>query len=139
MAIWQVSRLMNRYYDKVGMAAAGIANCPRFVSFKAGFGLISEVDPNTPVLQAIPPDMEDVPGFFYEGLCAVSYANGITTCKCEIPQGAVSAPVRMNVVGVFDQDGELVATCVMLPDWVTPNETYRAYPQLIFPVEQING
>lgn len=132
--VWQLSRLTNRYYDKIGMSAAGLTQCPRFVTFKMGYGLIDETDPANPVLQAIPGDISDVPNFFYAGLCDVSYANGLTTCKCEIPQGAVSAPTRFNVVGVFDQGDDLLAVCVTLPDWVTPTEIYRAYPQITFPV-----
>ena len=80
--------------------------------------------------------MEDVPNELYRGLTEVSYSAGVTLCKCEIPQGAVGAPVRHNIIGVYDQDSELVAVCVTLPDWVTPTEVYRAFPAVTFPHEE---
>lgn len=135
-AVWHQARLLNRYYDKVGMAAAGQGSCPRFVEFRAGFGLVDESDPVNPVLLPIPPGMKDVPNEFYRGHVESSYSAGVTLCKCEIPQGAVGTPVRHNIIGVYDQDSELVAVCVTLPDWVTPMETYRAFPAMAFPVEE---
>ena len=135
-AVWQQAKLLNRYYDKVGLAAAGIGHCPRFTEVRAGFGLVNEVDPAHPELLPIPPNMEDVPNEFYRGLTEVSYSAGVTLCKCEIPQGAVGAPVRHNIIGVYDQDSELVAVCVTLPDWVTPTEVYRAFPAVTFPHEE---
>lgn len=135
-AVWQQAKLLNRYYDKVGKAAAGQGNCPRFTEFRAGFGLVDEADPSKPILQPIPPNMEEVPGEFYRGIIDVSYSNGVTLCKCEIPQTAVGAPVRHNIIGIYDQDGELMAVCVTLPDWVTPAEVYRAFPAITFPIEK---
>lgn len=135
-AVWQQAKLLNRYYDKVGLAAAGSGQCPRFTEFRAGFGLVDETDPACPVLLNIPPNMEEVPHEFYRGLVEVHYSAGVTLCKCEIPQGAVGSPVRHNIIGVYDQDSELVAVCVTLPDWVTPTEIYRAFPAVTFPREE---
>lgn len=134
--IWQRAKLLNRYYDKVGLAAAGIGRCPRFVEFRAGFGLVDEYTPNDPVLLDIPPDMKEIPNEFYRGLVEVSYSAGVALCKCEIPQGAVGSPVRHNLIGVFDDEGDLVAVCSTLPDWVTPSEVYRAFPAITFPREE---
>ena len=136
-AVWQQAKLLNRYYDKVGRAAAGQGHCPHFTEFRAGFGLVDESNPAKPILQKIPPDMEEVPEEFYRGLVTASYSAGTTLCKCEIPQGAVGAPVRHNIIGIYDQDGDLVAVCVTLPDWVTPAETYRAFPAMSFPIEKV--
>ena len=135
-AVWQQAKLLNRYYEKVGRAAAGQGSCPRFVEFRAGYGLVDESDPANPVLLPIPPNMKDVPNEFYRGLVEASYSAGVTLCKCEIPQGAVGTPVRHNIIGIYDQDSELVAVCVTLPDWVTPTEIYRAFPAMSFPVEE---
>jgi len=134
--VWQQAKLLNRYYEKVGRAAAGDGSCPRFVEFRAGFGLVQEDNPANPVLLPIPPGMKDIPEEFYRGTVEVSYSAGVTLCKCEIPQGAVGAPVRHNLVGIYDQDSELVAVCVTLPDWVTPSEIYRAFPAVTFPLEE---
>lgn len=138
---WQTSKLMNRYYDKIGRAAADLGVCPKFKTFKAGYGYVDEnvAEGQTPLLQAIPADLEEVPNSFYTGNVSVSYSNGTTLVRCEIPQGAVSAPVKCNVIGVYDQDDELVAVCATLPDWVTPSEVYRAYPAITFPIEEITN
>ncbi|MDE7065365.1 MAG: hypothetical protein K2O70_07850, partial [Desulfovibrionaceae bacterium] len=101
------------------------------------FGLVDESDPAHPQLQGIPATMEEVPNEFYRGFVEASYSSGVTLCKCEIPQGAVGTPVRHNIIGIYDQDSELVAVCVTLPDWVTPTETYRAFPAMAFPIEKV--
>lgn len=134
--VWQRAKLLNRYYDKVGLAAAGIGRCPRFVEFRAGFGLVDEYSPSEPELQDIPPDMQEIPGEFYRGFVEVSYSAGVALCKCEIPQGAVGSPVRHNLIGILDDEGDLIAVCATLPDWVTPSEVYRAFPAITFPREE---
>lgn len=133
--IYQRSRLLNRYYEKVGMAAAGQGACPRFTEFRAGYGLVDTSDPDNPVLLNIPANMRDVPNEFYRGMVDAEYSNGVTLCKCEIPAGAVDTPVKYNLIGIYDQDGEMVAVCTTFPDWVTPTETDRSYPALTFPLE----
>lgn len=132
---WQMSKLMNRYYLKTGMANTGNGSCPKFVEFRAGYGLVDETCPGKPKLLHIPPNMIEVPGEFYRGLVNSTCSNGIVTFECEIPQGAVSEPARHNMIGIFDQDSELVAVCTTLPGWFTPTEIYRAFPALTFPIE----
>lgn len=136
--VWQQARLLNLYYEKVGKSAAGLGACPQFTEFRAGYGLVDDTDPANPVLLAIPANMADIPNEFYRGLVDVAYNNGTTICKCEIPQQAVGSPVRHNLIGIYDQDSELVAVCQTLPDWVTPTEIYRAFPAITFPIEE-NG
>lgn len=133
--VWQQSKLLNKYYEKVGLAAAGKGHCPRFQEFRAGYGLVDESDPAAPVLLPIPANITEIPGEFYRGTVEATYSEGTTLCKCEIPQGAVGSPVRHNIIGIHDQDGDLVAVCLTLPDWVTPVERYRAFPSLSFPYE----
>lgn len=137
--VWQQAKLLNRYYDKIGRAATGEGCCPHLAEFRAGFGLLDETDPAHPELLAIPPDMEDIPNVFYRAKVETSYSAGTVLCKCEIPPGATAEPVRHNLIGLYDQAGELVAVCATLPDWITPNETYRAFPSIIFPYENIPG
>lgn len=135
--IWQQARLLNLYYEKVGKAAAGLGACPQFTEFRAGYGLVDETDPANPVLLPIPANMTEIPNEFYRGLVEAGYSNGVTLCKCEIPQQAIGSPVRHNLIGIFDQDSDLVAVCQTLPDWVAPNEIYRAFPAITFPMEEI--
>lgn len=136
---YQQSKLLNRYYDKIGRAAVGQGACPHFIEFRAGFGLLDECDPGDPKLLPIPPDMTEIPREFYRGLIEAEYSNGTILCKCEIPLGTVSEPTRYNMIGIYDQDTELIAVCTMLPDWVTPTEMNRAYPAVIFPIETVGG
>lgn len=89
-----------------------------------------------PTLLPIPRDMTEIPNEFYRAEVVASYSNGVTLCKCEIPQSGVSAPVPHNIIGIFDQDGELDAVALTLPDWVTPSEIYRAYPAIMFPIQK---
>lgn len=134
---YQQAKLLNRYYEKIGLTAAGQGSCPVFTEFHAGFGLVDESDPENPVLEAIPADMSEVPREFYVGSIEAEYSNGITLCKCEIPVGGVSEPQRYNLVGLFDQEGDLVAVCTTYPDWVTPTESDRSYPAISFPLEDV--
>ena len=136
---YQRSKLLNVYYEKIAMTASGAedAHCPVFTEWAAGFGLVDETDPDNPVLQDIPGDMTEVPREFYRDVIETQYSNGQVICKCEIPVGAVETPQRFNLIGIFDQDGDLVAVCTTLPDWVTPNEADRAYPILTFPIESV--
>jgi hypothetical protein len=134
---WESSILLNRYYEKVGRAAAGIGACPRLTTFKAGLGYIDENVPEgeSPTVLPIPYDLGEVPGVFYEGAIEASYADGSTVCKCTIPAGGVSDPKKCSVFGLYDQDDELVAVCVSLPDWVSPSDQYTAYPSINFPIQ----
>lgn len=134
---WQQAKLLNRYYRRVGMAAAGQGACPRFETFKAGYDPDFEgpVEDGRPVLNDIPMTLKEVKNPFYEGTVAVDWSEGAVLCVCEIPKGAVSVPQKFNVVGVYDQDGGLVAAAATLTDWLTPDELDRSYLSVTFPME----
>lgn len=133
--VYQRSKLLNRYYEKIGKAGAGHGACPKFTEFRAGYGLVDISDPNNPILENIPGNMTEVPNEFYRGTVEAEYSTGVLLCKCEIPAGAVSEPVKYNLIGIYDQDSDLIAVCTSFPDWVTPTETDRSYPSLTFPIE----
>lgn len=135
--VYQRSKLLNRYYEKIGKVAAGVGSCPVFTEFRAGFGLVDQTDPANPVLLDIPANMKEVPNEFYRGLVEAFYSNGVTQCKCEIPVGAVSEPKQYNLIGIYDQEGDLVAVSTTFPDWLIPTESERCYPSLTFPVEVV--
>ena len=134
--IFQRSKLLNRYYEKVAKAAAGIGHCPRFWEFGAGFGLVDQSDVAHPKLLDIPANMSEVPNEFYRAELTAEYSQGVTMCACEIPAGAVSEPVQYNLIGIYDQDNELVAVCTTFPDWVTPTEAERVMPALAYPLDK---
>jgi hypothetical protein len=137
--VWQRAILLDKYYEKVGLAAIGEGGCPRFVSFEAGYGLLdysAVVEPDDlPVIEPIPRDMASVPGSFFSGAITGEYAAGKLTLSGVIPAGGVSTPQLCSLVGIFDQDGDLVAMCASLPDWVAPNEIYKTYPIITLPME----
>lgn len=133
--IYQRSKLLNKYYEKVAMAAANIGFCPRFCEFAAGYGLVDTSDPSKPVLTEIPANMTEVPNVFYRGEVVAEYSQGVTMCSCDIPIGAVTEPKQYNLIGIIDQDGDLVAVCTTYPDWVTPTEGHKSYPSLTFPLD----
>lgn len=134
---FQMAKLLNRYYEKVGLAFCGQGACPKAVEFRAGFGLVDDTDPANPTLLNIPTDMVDVPNEFFRAFVETSYSNGNAVCKCSIPQGSVASPQRYNLVGICDQDGDLIAVCTTLPDWATPTKTQEAYASLTFPLEEV--
>lgn len=132
---FQRSKLTNKYYEKVAKSAAGSGVCPKFEYFMAGFGYVDRTDPDNPILLDIPATITEIPNVFYRGLVTAEYSNGQTVCCCEIPVGAVSTKTKYNLIGIFDQEDDLVAVCSILPDWITPTESDKTYPTLTFPIE----
>lgn len=135
---WQQAKLLNRYYRRVGMAAAGEDSCPRFVTFKAGYDPAlegPEDESGRPTLNDVSMKMRDIPNPFYEGTVAVDWSEGATLCVAEIPKGAVPEPTKFNLIGIYDQDGGLVAAAATLTDWLTPDELDRSYLSVTFPME----
>jgi hypothetical protein len=134
---WLRAKILNRYYDKVGNVAAGAGACPVITTFGVGYGLVDESG-DTPVLAAIPPDLAAVPAEFHVGAPVVAYSNGNLVSQCIVPQGSVGSPVKGNVVGLYDQAGDLVAVCTTYPDWITPDEDFRVNITMSFPVEEVS-
>lgn len=138
--IFQISKLLNKYYEKVGQANAGSGDCPIFTRFEAGYGYIDEdvEDGETPIIETVPADITDIPSVVYSGDIEAEYSNGSTVAKCVVPVGAVSTSQKVNVYGVYDQEDDLVAISVTLPDWITPTESHTAYPTITFPMEDVD-
>lgn len=135
--IFQVSKVLNKFYEKAGKATAGNGSWPVFTTFEAGYGFINENVPDgeLPIILAVPKDQQDIPNSFFTGNIEANYSNGTTIAKCTIPSGSVSSPKKCSVIGVRDQDGDLVAVSVVLPDWVSPTEVYTTFPTITFPME----
>lgn len=133
--VFQRSKLLNAFYVKTAMCAAGQRSGPTFSTFRAGYGLVDETDPLAPVMLDIPANMQDIPNVFYDGTLVSEYSDGVVLCSCEIPAGSVSTPKKYSVLGIYDQDGDLVTVCTKLPDWFSPNESDRCSASLTFPLE----
>jgi hypothetical protein len=136
--IFQSAIILDRFYEKVGRAAAGIGQCPRIIKFKAGYGYLNESVPEgkPPEILSVPYDLEEVPEPFYTGSVDAQFSNGSTLVKCTIPEGGIATSKRCSVIGLYDQDEELVAMCVALPDWVKPSQEYTVYPSINFPINR---
>ncbi len=139
---WQQAKLLNAYYRKVGLAAVGQGACPHFQLFRAGYDPAlegPENENNVPTVADIPMSYREVPNVFYKGTIDGKFSEDTALCVCEIPKGAVSEPKHFNVVGIYDQDDELVAACVTLTDWITPEELDRSYLAVQFPMDLGEG
>ena len=135
---WQQAKLLNAYYRKVGRAAVGQGACPHFETFQAGYDpeLVGPPDEQgRPTVADIPMKLAEVKNPFYLGTVDSAFSEDTALCVCEIPKGAASEPVQFNVVGLYDQDGELVAAAATLVDWLTPDELDRTYLSVTFPIE----
>ena len=136
---WQQAKLLNAYYIKVAKAAVNQGGCPRFTSFRAGFApqLEGPLDERgNPTVADIPAGMQSVPNEFYRGIIEGHYSGDTALAVCEIPKNAAPSPVKFNFIGIFDQDDDMVAACVTLTDWLTPEELDRSYLAVTFPIEE---
>ena len=140
---WQQAKLLNAYYRKVGLTAAGKGDgCPTFSTFRAGYNA-ALVGPDTndgvPTVADIPMKLAEIENVFHRGVVQSDFSDDTALCVCEIPKGAVSEPVRFNVIGIYDQSDTLVAAACTLTDWLTPEELDRSYLSITFPMELEEG
>lgn len=134
---WQQAKLLNGYYRKIGLSAVGQGQCPTFVEFRAGYDpeLIGPDVEGQPTVADIPMDLSEIKNEFYRGTIDAAFSGDTALITCEIPKGAVSEPKLFNVLGLFDQDGALIAAHTTLPDYLTPSELDRTYLSITFPME----
>jgi hypothetical protein len=132
--VWKRTKILPVLGFKMARSICDQIPCPKITRFRLGYGLVDESG-ETPVLQAIPDNLETLPGVFFEGVPASAASEGRALFTCAAPAGSVNMPTRYSCVGLYDQDDDLVAVGVRLPMYLTPDEDYTARPFIDFPSE----
>ena len=120
---WQEAVLLPKFYEKSALSASGLHT--RFVlsKFGLGYGLVDE-STTPPTIQDIPCDLDKVPEEFFTQELEKDdfvFTDGRLLIRMT-PTVRVDEPHKFSVTGIYDQDDDLVAVSVDLPDWVTPAE-----------------
>jgi hypothetical protein len=132
VAEWKRTTLLPLLYWKLARSFCDLLPCPRITSFTLGFGYVDESG-ETPTFQLIPDDLDAIPGAFFQGTPEPAASEGRALFSCAVPAGSVAAPTRCSMIGLFDQDGDLVAVGQFLPDWINPDESNTYRPFIDFP------
>lgn len=129
---WKSAKILPHFYDRIGQALIGAGPCPKIVKFKMGHGYVDEsVEP--PALLEIPDDLADIPNVFFEGVPELVHSDGRVLSKCHLPQGSVLEPRKYSMTGLYDDQDQLVAVCIDLPDWIVPSDWQTTYAYIDFP------
>jgi hypothetical protein len=132
---WKRAEIQTRLYEKIGQSLVGTGPCPRIVSFKAGYGLVDETT-SPPTLEPLPLSATDVPGLIVSGTPDASMSEGRSLFICAIPEDAVSGPQKCSIIGLYDQDDDLVALASFLPEWLSPGKRYENFVYITFPAPE---
>ncbi|CCO46642.1 conserved hypothetical protein [Vibrio nigripulchritudo SOn1] len=136
---WQLAKLLPRFYEKNALSICGKASHFKITTFKFGHDpkYVNE-SKSPPELVAFDENENTISNIFYTGTLDpntdVVWSNGRVLFRCEMPKGGVSSPSKFSLTGLFDNDGDLVAVSVDLPDWVTPDESLDVHPYIQFPI-----
>lgn len=121
---WKGARLLPRFYERSAMGAAGIQPPFKFGRFGMGYGYIDD-STNPPTLEPIPDDLSVIPNEFYSGTFSADdfvYNNGLLMMRCHMPRGGISESKQYSVIGIYDEQDNLLAASVTLPSWVSSDE-----------------
>lgn len=129
---WKSAKILPRFYDNYARSLIGEGACRRIAKFKMGHGYVDESS-TPPVFQEIPDDLSDIPGVFFEGTPELTYSDGRVLARCHLPQGSVTAPNKYSLTGLYDDQDELIAVCLDLPDWIVPSDWHTTYAYIDFP------
>lgn len=131
------SSLLTKFYDRVAGAISGTEPCVKFAQFGFGHGFVDEatLDPETglPTLLPIPPDLTALPGEFFTGVPQMQKADGRVLVRCYFPVDSVVQPQKFSLIGLYDEQGNLLCVMQNLPDWLTPSDEHTAFGYLDFP------
>ncbi|MCX4030456.1 hypothetical protein [Spartinivicinus marinus] len=135
---WQRALLLPRYYEKNAHSIAGLSSQFQIKKFQLGHDpeLIDETT-NPPGLRTFDTALNQLANVFYEAPFKpgdIVFANGRLLFKCVMPEGAIAAPAKYSLTGLIDQEDDLIAVSLDLPDWVTPTEGVRIHPYINFPI-----
>lgn len=131
------STLLTAFYDRIAGALSGTEPCVKIAEFRFGHGFVDEatLDPETglPTLLPIPSDLSALPGEFFTGIPQMQKSDGRVLVRCHFPAGSVAQPHKFSLIGLYDEQGNLLCVMQDLPDWLTPSDEHTAYGYLDFP------
>lgn len=134
---WQEAVLLPKFYEKSALSASGLGDRFRLSEFGLGYGLVDE-STEPPTIEDIPCDLDAVPQEFYRQDLEKDdfvFADGRLLIRMT-PTVRVDEPHKFSVTGIYDQDGDLVAVSVDLPDWVTPAEMLHLNGYIVYVPEK---
>lgn len=134
VTVWKRTKILPLLGYKMARSMCGQIACPKIEKFRLGYGLVNDAV-NPPVLLPIPDDLEVLPGVFFVGAPQSAASDNRALFACPVPAGSVAVPTRYSCIGLYDQDDDLVAVGVTLPEWLTPDKDYTARPYIDFPTE----
>ncbi len=129
---WRRTTLLPLLYYKLARSFCDLLPCPRIQTFKLGAGYVDESG-SSPLFQSVPDDLTEIPEVFFQGEPEAAASEGRALFSCVAPVGAVATPTRCSMLGLYDQDGDLVAVGQFLPLWVNPDEANTFRPYIDFP------
>ncbi|GAB6035889.1 hypothetical protein JCM15519_04480 [Fundidesulfovibrio butyratiphilus] len=132
--VWKRTKTLPMLGYKMARSICDQIPCPKITKFRLGYGLVDESG-DTPALQAIPDDLDTLPGVFFEGAPTPAASEGRALFVCPVPAGSVPVATKYSCIGLYDQDDDLVAVGLRLPTWITPDSDYTARPFIDFPTE----
>lgn len=137
-APWQIAELLPRFYEKNALSIGGKAPQLLVSSFKFSHDeSLIDRSTNPPTLKRFPPSKNTVENAFYEGTFSsddIIYSDGRLMFRSLMSENTLSAPKEYSLTTLHDQDGDIVAVSVDLPDWVTPSEGINTHPYINFPI-----
>lgn len=134
---WKKALLLPRFYERSALSASGIQPVLKFAKFGLGYGYINEsTSPPTP--EEIPDNLSKIPNEFYTGTFTSDdfvYNNGLLMMRCQMPRGSISEPKQYSMVGIYDEQDNLLAVSVTVSSWVSPDEAVGVNAYINYLVE----
>jgi hypothetical protein len=132
--VWKQAKVLQGLYRRMAASLVNAGPCVRITTFRLGLGWLEEGG-EVPVPIQPPFNATAIPGEFHTGAIEGTAEDESALIKCVVPAGAVDAPTRATVIGLYDQADTLVAAVSFLPEWITPDKRYEHYLHLNFPTE----
>ncbi|MET4696656.1 hypothetical protein [Endozoicomonas lisbonensis] len=130
---WQQAKLLPKFYEKSALGASGLGNKFTIAEFGLGYGFIDD-STEPPTIKEIPDDTDKVPDEWWRQELSPDdfiYTDGRLLIRMT-PNDRVDDAKKFSVTGLYDQDGDLVAISVELPDYVTPSEALHLNGYIAF-------
>ena len=137
-APWQIATLLPRFYEKNALAIGGKISQLKIVKCKFSHdeSLIDRTT-NPPTLKPFPEQKNTLENVFFEKTFTaedILFSQGRLLFKCHMPESTLSKPAEYSLTTLHDEDDDIMAVSVDLPDWVTPGQDINTHPYINFPI-----